>query len=139
MNVIKKLDSAYLKKDVPKFKIGDVVKVYVKIIEGEKERLQVFNGTVIARKGSGLNATLTARRISFGEGVERVFMINSPRVEKIEVIKSGKVRRSKLYYLREKVGKGLKVKEKKKSVAVEGETAPAVNKVEEPAPEENKK
>ncbi|MDP8263618.1 MAG: 50S ribosomal protein L19 [Candidatus Ancaeobacter aquaticus] len=114
MDIIKKLDSAFLKKDVPTCKVGDSVKVSVKIIEGEKERTQLFAGTVIAIKGSGINKSFTVRRISFGEGVERVFQFHSPRVEKIEVVKSGRVRRAKLYYIRGKVGKQSKIKEKKK-------------------------
>jgi large subunit ribosomal protein L19 len=120
MNIIEKLNAAHLRKDIPHFKIGDVVKVHVKIIEGEKERSQVFSGTVIARTGSGINAAFTVRRISFGEGVERVFQVHSPRIEKIEISRAGDVRRAKLYYIREKIGKSSRIKEKKK-VVIEGE------------------
>jgi large subunit ribosomal protein L19 len=101
-----------IKKDTPKFSIGDVVKVDVKIIEGEKQRTQPFEGTVIARKGSGTSETFTVRRISYGEGVERTFFLHSPSVDKIEIMRTGKVNRAKLYYLRKKVGKKTKIEEK---------------------------
>ncbi|MBQ5544238.1 MAG: 50S ribosomal protein L19 [Clostridia bacterium] len=93
------------------FEIGDTVKVYVRIREGEKERIQMFEGTVIARRGSGVSETFTVRRVSYGVGVERVFPVNAPAVDRIEVVRHGKIRRSKLYYLRDRVGKAAKVKE----------------------------
>ena len=100
-----------LKSEVPAIEIGDTVKVHVKIREGDKERIQVFEGTVIARKGSGISETFTVRRLSYGVGVERVFPLHSPNVAKVEVVRHGRVRRSKLYYLRDRVGKAAKVKE----------------------------
>jgi large subunit ribosomal protein L19 len=106
-----KINQEQCKENVTQFNIGDTVKVHVKIIEGTTERIQVFSGTVIARNGSGINEAFTVRRVSYGQGVERVFPINSPRVAKIEVERQGKVRRSKLYYLRDKIGKAAKVKE----------------------------
>ena len=96
--------------EIPQIKIGDTVKVSVKIREGERERIQAFEGTVIARKGSGVSETFTVRRVSYGVGVERVFPVHSPNVAKVELIRSGKVRRSKLYYLRDRVGKAARVK-----------------------------
>ena len=100
-----------LKAEVPAVEVGDTVKVHVKIREGDKERIQVFEGTVIARKGSGVSETFTVRRVSYGVGVERVFPIHSPNVAKVETVRHGRVRRSKLYYLRDRVGKAAKVKE----------------------------
>jgi len=111
MNIMDKINQEQCKENVTPFNIGDTVKVHVKIIEGTTERIQVFSGTVIARNGSGVNEAFTVRRVSYGQGVERVFPINSPRVAKIEVERQGKVRRSKLYYLRDKIGKAAKVKE----------------------------
>jgi len=101
------------KQQLPEFNVGDTVEVYVKIVEGEQERVQVFHGTVIARKGRGIRETFTVRRIVQGEGVERVFPVRSPRIAKVKVRRHGKVRRSKLYYLRERVGKATKVKERR--------------------------
>ena len=100
-----------LKTDVPEFKAGDTVKVHVRIVEGDRERIQLFEGVVIKRRGGGISETFTVRKISYGVGVERVFPVNSPFVEKIEVIRYGRVRRAKLYYLRDRVGKAAKVKE----------------------------
>ena len=111
MNIVNVLENEQIKTQVPAFNIGDVVKVSYKIIEGEKERIQVYEGTVIARKNGGIRETFTVRRISFGIGVERVFPIHSPNIAKIEVVRKGKVRRSKLYYLRGRTGKAAKVKE----------------------------
>jgi large subunit ribosomal protein L19 len=102
----------YEKKELPKFSVGDQVKVYVKIQEEGKTRTQVFEGIVISKKEKGLRSTFTVRRISYGEGVERIFLAHSPFVENVEIVKKGRVRRSKLYYLRKKVGKKGKVKEK---------------------------
>ncbi|MDO5448324.1 MAG: 50S ribosomal protein L19 [Clostridia bacterium] len=111
MDALKIITEGQIKEDQTQFNIGDTVKVHVKIKEGNRERIQVFEGTVIARRGGGVSETFTVRRVSYGVGVEKVFPINSPNVEKIEVIRKGKVRRSKLYYLRDRVGKAAKVKE----------------------------
>ena len=108
--VIEKLQSQQMKKNIPSFNVGDTVRVHIRIIEGDKERLQVFTGTVIARRGSGLSETFSVHRIAYGEGMERVFMLHSPRIAKIEIAKEGDVRRSKLYYLRGTSGKASKVK-----------------------------
>jgi len=110
--MIEDIENEQLKDDVPKFAIGDTVRVSTRIIEGEKERIQVFQGTVIARKGGGLSETFSMHRVSYGEGMERVFYLHSPRIVKIEVVKKGDVRRAKLYYLRGTTGKKAKVKEK---------------------------
>ena len=112
MEKIQAFVSEQLKSEVPSFGIGDGVKVYVKIVEGEKERTQMFEGTVIARHGGGISETFTVRRVSYGVGVEKTFPIHSPNVEKIEVFRLAKVRRAKLYYLRSRVGKAAKVKER---------------------------
>ena len=112
MDAVQKLAAAQLKAEMPVIRIGDTVRVDVKIREGERERIQAFEGTVIARKGSGIAETFTVRCLSYGVGVERVFPIHSPNVDKVTVIRVGKVRRSKLYYLRDRVGKAAKVKEK---------------------------
>lgn len=111
MDALKLIAQDSLKSEVPVIEIGDTVKVHVKIREGEKERIQVFEGTIIARRGSGVAETFTVRRLSYGVGVERVFPVHSPNVAKVEVVRHGRVRRSKLYYLRDRVGKAAKVKE----------------------------
>lgn len=111
MDALKIMTEGMLKEERPNINIGDVVKVHVKIREGERERIQIFEGTIIARKGSGVSETFTVRRVSYGVGVEKVFPINSPNVAKVELVRSGRVRRSKLYYLRDRVGKAAKVKE----------------------------
>lgn len=111
-NIIENLTSEQLRSDLPEFEIGDTIRVSLRIIEGEKERVQVFQGTVIARKGGGLSETFSLHRVSYGEGMERVFCLHSPRISKIEIVKKGCVRRSKLYYLRGKTGKAAKIKEK---------------------------
>lgn len=103
--LLNKIESDQLRKDPLKFSVGDTVKVHTKVVEGEKERIQVFAGLVIGRRGHGINETFTVRRISYGEGVERVFPVNSPRIEKVVVDRQGKVRRAKLTYLRERIGK----------------------------------
>src|ERR1700722_18234329 len=108
--IIQKLEKEQQKKRVPKFRIGDTVRVHTRIIEGEKERVQIFTGTVIARKGTGLSETFSVHRVAYGEGMERVFPLHSPRIAKIEVVQEGVVRRSKLYYLRGTSGKASKVK-----------------------------
>lgn len=111
--LLDKIESAQYRKDPVKFGVGDSVRVHTKVVEGDKERIQVFSGVVIGRRGHGLNETFTVRRISYGEGVERVFPIHSPRVEKVEVERAGAVRRAKLTYLRKRLGKGATlVKEK---------------------------
>lgn len=110
--IIRSIEERYKRSDIPDFKPGDTIKVHVKVKEGDKERIQVFEGIVIARRGGGLRETFTVRKISFGVGVERVFPLHSPVIEKIEVVRRGDVRRAKLYYLRGKKGKEAKVKEK---------------------------
>ena len=112
MDALKIITEGMIKEDKPEIQIGDVVKVHVKIVEGSRERIQVFQGTVIAMKGSGVSETFTVRRVSYGVGIERVFPVNSPNVAKVELVRHGRVRRSKLYYLRDRVGKAAKVKEK---------------------------
>ncbi len=111
MNVVDKVRMSGLKENVTDFAVGDSVKVYVKIVEGNTERVQLFAGTVIARRGSGIEATFTVRRVVSGQGVERVFPVNSPRIDHVEVVRKGRVRRAKLYYLRSKIGKAARVKE----------------------------
>lgn len=111
MNIVDIIEQENIKKDVPNFNIGDTVRVYVKVVEGDRERLQAFEGIVIARKNGSIRESFTVRRISFGIGVERTFPIHSPRIDKIEVVRHGKVRRAKLYYLRDLTGKAARVKE----------------------------
>ncbi len=113
MTLIEALERENLKPEVPDFREGDTVRVYNKIVEGTRERIQVFEGVVIARKNSSIRETFTVRRVSFGIGVEKIFPVHSPRIDKIEVVKRGKVRRAKLYYLRDLTGKATKIKEKK--------------------------
>ncbi len=111
--IFDKIESEQFRKEPATFNVGDTVRVHIKVIEGDKERIQIFSGVVIGRRGRGLNSTFTVRRISYGEGVERVFPVHSPRVEKVEVERQGSVRRAKLTYLRKRVGKGaVAVKEK---------------------------
>jgi large subunit ribosomal protein L19 len=112
MDALKLISQPSMKTEVPELKIGDTVRVSVKIKEGEKERIQMFEGTVIAKKHAGINETFTVRRVAHGVGIERVFPVHSPHVEKVELVRSGRVRRAKLYYLRDRVGKAAKVKEK---------------------------
>ena len=113
MNLVELIEKENQTKEITPFKVGDTVKVYFKIVEGNKERIQVFEGLVIARKNGGIRETFTVRKISFGVGVERTFPVYSPRIDKIEVVREGKVRRAKLYYIRDLSGKaGVKVKEK---------------------------
>ena len=111
MDALKMIAADSLKAETPVFAVGDTVRVDVKIREGERERIQAFEGTVIAKKGSGVAETFTVRRVSYGVGVERVFPLHSPNVAEVKVVRRGKVRRSKLYYLRDRVGKAAKVKE----------------------------
>ena len=112
MDLIKELNKERLETEVTPDKVGDTVRMHVKVKEGSRERIQVFEGTVIAKKHGGINETITVRRISYGVGVEKVFPVHSPSIDKIEVVRNGAVRRAKLYYLRGRVGKGAKVKEK---------------------------
>jgi large subunit ribosomal protein L19 len=112
MDIIKAIEGAQLKQDITNFQIGDTVKVHVRIKEGNRERVQVFEGTVMKKQNGGLRETFTVRRISYGVGVEKTFPLHSPVIEKIEVVRRGKARRAKLYYLRGRVGKSAKVKEK---------------------------
>ena len=112
MDLIKELNKERLEAEVTPVKVGDTVRVHVKVKEGSRERIQVFEGTVIAKKHGGITETITVRRISYGVGVEKVFPVHSPSIDKIEVVRNGAVRRAKLYYRRGRVGKGAKVKEK---------------------------
>ena len=109
--IIELIEKEYMKETVPQFEVGDTVKVYVKVVEGSRERLQAFEGIVIAKKNGGVRETFTVRRVSFGVGIERTFQLHSPRVEKIELVRHGKVRRAKLYHLRDLSGKAAKIKD----------------------------
>ena len=111
MDALKMIAADFIKENRPQFEIGDTVRVHVNIREGERERVQMFEGTVIAKRGSGVSETFTVRRVSYGVGVERVFPVNSPNVKGVDVVRNGKIRRAKLYYLRDRVGKAAKVKE----------------------------
>lgn len=112
MDLVKVLADQQIKTDLPELKIGDTVKVHARIKEGNRERIQIFEGTIIAMKHSGINQSVTVRRISYGVGVEKTFPVHSPNIAKFEVVRHGKVRRAKLYYLRDRVGKAAKVREK---------------------------
>ncbi|MFP4973943.1 50S ribosomal protein L19 [Paenibacillus sp. CN-4] len=111
MNILQEITKEQLRSDIPSFRPGDTLKVHVKVVEGNRERIQLFEGVVIKRRGGGISETFTVRKISYGVGVERTFPINSPKLEKIEVTRRGKVRRAKLYYLRELRGKAARIKE----------------------------
>ncbi len=113
MNIIDKIEREGMRKDVPDFESGDTVRVHVKIVEGDKERIQVFEGVVIGRQGGSLRERFRVRKLSYGIGVERIFPVHSPRVDKIEVTRKGRVRRAKLYYLRDRKGKAAQVKERR--------------------------
>jgi ribosomal protein L19 len=113
MNVLDALDAASLRKDLPNFRPGDELKVHVRVIEGNKSRIQIFQGLVIARQGSGVRETFTVRKISYGVGVERIFPVHAPVIEKIEVVRKGEVRRAKLFYLRDLRGKAAKIRERR--------------------------
>ncbi|HEV8614075.1 MAG TPA: 50S ribosomal protein L19 [Methylomirabilota bacterium] len=113
MDAIRLVEAGQLKKDRQGFNPGDQVRVHVKVVEGEKERTQIFDGTVIRRRGEGIRASFTVRRISYGVGVERTFPLHSPRIERVEIVRRAKVRRSKLYYLRSLAGKAARLKEKR--------------------------
>ena len=110
--IIRSIESAQLRSDIPAFKVGDTVRVQVKVVEGSRERLQAFEGVVIAKRHGSISETFTVRRLSFGIGVERTFPVNSPKIDKIEVVRKGKIRRARLFYLRDRVGKAAKVKER---------------------------
>lgn len=110
--IIQEFEADALKKDIPEFSVGDTIKVHIRIVEGAKERIQVFTGTVIARKGTGVSETFSIHRVAYGEGMERVFCLHSPKIAKIEVEREGKVKRAKLYYLRGTQGKASKIKAK---------------------------
>ena len=112
MNIVDQIEKESMRTDLPAFAIGDTVKVWVKVVEGNRERLQGYEGVVIARKNGGVRETFTVRRISFGVGVERTFPVHSPKIDHIDIVRKGNVRRAKLYYLRERTGKAAKVKEK---------------------------
>ncbi len=112
MDLIQALTSEQLKETVPTLNVGDTVRVHNKITEGNRERIQLFEGTIIAKHGGGISATFTVRRVSYGVGVEKTFPVHSPKVEKVEIVRNGKVRRAKLYYLRDRMGKSAKVKER---------------------------
>ena len=111
MDLIKELNKESLSKEMPRVQIGDTVRVHVKVKEGSRERIQIFEGAIIAKKHGGIEETITVRRLSYGVGVEKTFPVHSPNIEKVEVVRSGKVRRAKLYYLRDRVGKAAKVKQ----------------------------
>ena len=119
--ILEAIEADYLKKDIPQFTVGDTVDVHTRIVEGEKERIQIFAGTVIMKKGKGMNETFTVRRIVNNEGVERIFPVNSPFISKVAVKRGGETRRAKLFYLRERVGKAVKLTEKRKTKREEGE------------------
>ncbi len=113
MGVVEILQREQMREDIPAFRIGDTVKVHVKIREGEKERIQVFEGVVIRRRKGQLNATFTVRKVSYGVGVERIFPVHSPQIDRIEILRRGRIRRSRLYYLRQRVGKAARIQEKR--------------------------
>jgi len=110
-NIIRELEKQQIKTDLPDFKPGDTVKAHVRVVEGSRERTQVFEGVVIMRRGSGLSESFTLRRVAYGVGVERTFPVHAPKVERIEVVRRGRVRRAKLYYLRQRIGKAARIKE----------------------------
>ena len=135
MNVLDAVDAASLRKDIPNFRPGDELKVHVRVIEGNKSRVQVFQGLVISRRGSGIRETFTVRKISYGVGVERVFPVHAPVIEKIELVRKGEVRRAKLYYLRDLRGKAAKIRERRGGEELEALYAEAAPVVEAPVAE----
>ncbi len=130
MNVLDSVDVASIRKDIPAFRPGDELKVHVRVIEGNKSRVQVFQGVVIARQGSGVRETFTVRKISYGVGVERIFPVHAPVIEKIEVVRRGEVRRAKLYYLRDLRGKAAKIRERRVADELVPSTGAAVTEAE---------
>ena len=142
MDILKSIEHEQLKNKIPELKIGNTVRVHVRIKEGNKERIQVFEGKIIKKQGGGVNSTFTVRRISYGVGVEKTFLVHSPMVEKVEVVRVGKARRAKLYYLRDRVGKAAKTKEKvgarieNKEIIIKEEVVPGELEAEEIVTEE---
>ena len=143
MDIIKSIEHEQLKNKIPELRVGNTVRVHVRIKEGNKERIQVFEGIIIKKQGGGVNATFTVRRISYGVGVEKTFLVHSPMVEKVEVVRVGKARRAKLYYLRDRVGKAAKTKEKvgarieDREIVVKEEVVPGESVAEEVVTEES--
>ena len=143
MDILKSIEHEQLKNKIPELKIGNTVRVHVRIKEGNKERIQVFEGIIIKKQGGGVNATFTVRRISYGVGVEKTFLVHSPMVEKVELLRVGKARTAKLYYLRDRVGKAAKTKEKvgarieDREIVVKEEIVPGESVVEEVVTEES--
>ena len=143
MDILKSIEHEQLKNKIPELKIGNTVRVHVRIKEGNKERIQVFEGIIIKKQGGGVNATFTVRRISYGVGVEKTFLVHSPMIEKVEVVRVGKARRAKLYYLRDRVGKAAKTKEKvgarieDREIVVKEEIVPGESVAEEVVTEES--
>lgn len=141
MDILKSIEHEQLKNKIPELRIGDTVKVHVRIKEGNKERIQVFEGIIIKKQGGGVNATFTVRRISYGVGVEKTFLVHSPMIEKVELVRVGKARRAKLYYLRDRVGKAAKTKEKigarieNREIVIKEEVVPGESVAEETATE----
>jgi large subunit ribosomal protein L19 len=127
MNKTDLVDQAYLRDDLPEFRPGDTVRIHVRVVEGNRERIQVFQGVVIRRQGGGLHETFTVRKISFGVGVERTFPVHSPSIAKVEIVSRGRVRRAKLYYLRERRGKKARIKERRDEAAEAAEAARLAN------------
>jgi large subunit ribosomal protein L19 len=132
--LLDKVESEQYRKGASDFQVGDTVRVHTKVVEGDKERIQIFSGVVIGRRGHGLNSTFTVRRISYGEGVERIFPVHSPRIDKVEVERKGSVRRAKLTYLRQRIGKGATLV-KEKEGKMENKPAPTPAAAPEPQPE----
>ena len=143
MDILKSIEHEQLKNKIPELRVGNTVRVHVRIKEGNKERIQVFEGIIIKKQGGGVNATFTVRRISYGVGVEKTFLVHSPMVEKVEVVRVGKARRAKLYYLRDRVGKAAKTKEKvgarieDREIVVKEEIVPGESVAEEVVTEES--
>ena len=142
MDILKSIEHEQLKNKIPELKIGNTVRVHVRIKEGNKERIQVFEGIIIKKQGGGVNSTFTVRRISYGVGVEKTFLVHSPMVEKVELVRVGKARRAKLYYLRDRIGKAAKTKEKvgarieNREIIIKEEVVPGESEVEEEVTEE---
>ena len=142
MDILKSIEHEQLKNKIPELRIGNTVRVHVRIKEGNKERIQVFEGIIIKKQGGGVNATFTVRRISYGVGVEKTFLVHSPMIEKVELVRVGKARRAKLYYLRDRVGKAAKTKEKigarieNREIIIKEEVVPGESVAEETVTEE---